>query len=55
MKNHGLNNTKHASELYYQLVNFQEKLKTVVLIVPKMKNHGLNSTHGMTKMKNHVQ
>ena len=29
MKNHGLNNTKHASELCYQLVNFQENQKTI--------------------------
>ena len=34
MKIHGLNDTKHASELLCQLVNCEEKLKTMVLIVP---------------------
>ena len=34
IENCSLDNTKHVSELYYQLVNFQEKLKTMVLIVP---------------------
>ena len=34
MKDHGLNNTKNTSELCCQLLNFQEKQKTMVLIVP---------------------
>ena len=36
---HGLNNTKHASELCYQLVNFQKKTE----------KHGPNSTHEVLK------
>ena len=31
---YGLFNTKHTSELCYQLLNIQEKQKTMVLIVP---------------------